>query len=231
MTSPAPLPTLPVTYPLDREHGGLRAVVLLIFFAAGIGTFVITGALIVDSGLDLLSLILGIAAGFGAAWLAERLLRQIWPSGRTLTIAPDGMTLMRRGQIEAHRTSGEPVTALRWTFKITRRARVPKGWSLLAVALETADQPPLIVYTLLSPKQVSAFARYDQFNVLLPRKQAAKTAASPLRGYDELRADGDQRRLRETEMLRWDFGAELLPDDFAATLDLLHVHFPDWMQM
>jgi len=230
MTSPVSLPALPVTYLLDREHGGIRAVVLLIFFAAGIGTFVITGALIMDSGLDLLSVILGLAAGFGAAWLAERRLKQVWPSGRTLTIAPGGVTLARRGQTEAHMAADNAVTALRWTFRIARRARVPKGWSLMAVALET-DERPLIVYTLLSPKQVSAFARYDQFNVLVARKEAAKAAASPLRGYAELRVGGDQRRLREAEMLRWDLGAEMLPDDFAAYYDLLHIHFPDWVRI
>ncbi|MFN8450306.1 MAG: hypothetical protein U0521_17395 [Anaerolineae bacterium] len=39
------------------------------------------------------------------------------------------MKLVNRSQVQAEILSEDPATALLWTFKINRRARVPKGWS------------------------------------------------------------------------------------------------------
>ncbi len=216
---------LPARYLLDREHGGLRTAVLLLFIAAGAAAFFISGALIQDVGLDLLSILIGRSVGAGAAYLGERILKRIWPSGRVLLIDTAGVRLLRHTQTEAEMRIDQPVTALLWTFKTPRRSKVPKGWSLLACALEH-DDIQLTVYTLMSPRQVEGYQRAGRFQLLKPRDRSAQTA-NPLRV--DFSAESEQRRLREAEDLRWLRGAEMQPDDFIAYIDILFTHFPDWM--
>lgn len=215
----------PARYLLDQEHGGLRTVVLLLFIVIGAAAFFISGTLIQDVGLDLLSILIGLIAGAGAAYLGERILKRIWPSGRVLAIDADGVRLQRRAQTEANMRADQPVTALLWTFKTPRRSKVPKGWALLACALEQ-DDIQLTVYTLMSPRQFDGYQQAKYFQLLKPRSQTARDS-NPLRV--DFSAESEQRRLREAENLRWLRGAEMQPDDFIAYIDALFAHFPDWM--
>lgn len=223
---PAPAPALSASYPLDREHSGLRAAVLILFVVSGLAAFIISGALIGDAGIDLLSILIGLSVGAGIGYLGEKLLKRVWPSGRVLTIDDGGVRLTRREQVEEEIRSYQTVSALLWTFKTPRRSKVPKGWLLLACALEH-DDAQLTVYTLMSPKQFDAYAHAKRFQILQPRKQQAKQTGSPLR--EDFASEGEQRRLREAENLRWLRGAEMQVDDFIAYIEALSTHFPDWM--
>lgn len=221
----------PITYPLDREHTALRGVVLLTFFLGGGLAFVTAGALIADQGIDLLAVGIGVGVAFAGAFVVERLLKRIWPSGRVLVVDAGGVQMRRRETVESAVQVDQPVTALLWTFRITRRSRVPKGWSMVACSA-TSDDQQVTAYALMSPKQVAAWADYGRFVVLQPRKQQtqeASTGANPLRGYDALRADGQQRRLMEAEAERWLSGGEMTADDFIDYVRQLHARFPGWL--
>lgn len=223
---PTPAPSLSASYPLDREHNGLRAAVLILFVISGLAAFIISGALIGDAGIDLLSILIGLGVGAAVGYLGERFLKRAWPSGRVLTIDDGGVRLTRHAQVEEEIHSYQTVSALLWTFKTPRRSKVPKGWLLLACALER-DDAQLTVYTLMSPKQFEGYAQAKRFQFLQPRKQQAKQTGSPLR--EDFASEGEQRRLREAENLRWLRGAEMQLDDFIAYIDALSTHFPDWM--
>ncbi|MEM6529263.1 MAG: hypothetical protein AAF653_13275, partial [Chloroflexota bacterium] len=102
--------------------------------------------------------------------------------------------------------SDEPFV-LKWRFRISKRTRVPKGWYMVAVALEK-DEEYIAVYTLMSPEVYKQFDPDTAFTMLeKPDKKATG---------DSLRLAGEQRRLHKMESVRWHEGVEMTNEHFMA---------------
>lgn len=209
-----------IRYPVDPEHWRLRAAVFGAFFVTAILVMVITSA---SGGFSLLGLIVGMLLGYVAALITERALRGRWHSARALEVAADGVRLLKSGVVEQEISLASAVTPLRWKFRVSRRARVPKGWWMYALSLSAPDHQ-LTVFTFLPPKDEETWARASQFTRLLNKKERSKAGPAP----QSLRQAGEERRLREAEDFRWLAGAEMLPNDFKDLLDRLDRQFHEW---
>jgi hypothetical protein len=215
-------PRLPLTLRADVEHGSLRLTVLLTFIGVSLITFLISSALL-SVDLALVPLIIAVAVGYFVSQAVERVLKQTWHSGRTITLASDSVTLAKHGTPEAAVLSEDPAEVLCWRFVINRRTRIPKGWSMFACALHI-DSTWLAFYTFLPPDRANAFPDGADFKTLEPLKKGARgDAARP-----DLRLAGEQRRLRDAENVRWSLGAELSPDDFTTCVAAIRSYYPQW---
>lgn len=210
--------------PVDTEHGGIRLVVILTFIAIWVVSFFVVNALIHSEGVGLLAIFVGFPVAYGITALFERFLKTRWPSGRFVEIDKDGVKLKKQDVLQAEILSEDPATTLLWTFKISKRARVPKGWSMLACAVQH-ENVSLSIYTFMSPAQVESFDMASQFKKLIaPRKGKSDDDMR-----EDLRLAGEQRRLRDAENHRWMFGAEMTPTDFMNYLSRLNSQFSEWM--
>lgn len=216
-----------ITIPVDREHGGLRLAVLIAFIVIGAVTFVLLNLLISSSGLNLLAVLLSFGAAFAGSALVERVLKNRWPSGRKVTMSRDSVRLEKKGTLEREVRPTEEVSVILWTFTIKKRSRVPKGWVMLACALENAAGH-LTVYTFMPPAKAQAFADAALFKKIASKKEL-KGDNNPLR--EDLRLAGEQRRLRDAENYRWLNGAEMTPDDFITYFERIKIQFSEWMPL
>lgn len=221
--------TTKTVYHVDSEHGGIRFATMLLFLAGFLIGFFATNILIADAGINLLSVLVGILVATVVTMLGERQLKKVWKSGRVVIIDPESVEIQKKGVQETLVTRKDGVTAILWTFRINRRSRVPKGYTMFAVALERDDERHLTAYTFMSPAQTTAFEDAKRFKAIQSRKEEKNQANNALR--EDLRAAGEQRRLREAENYRWLNGAEMTPDDFVAYFQRLDTEFSEWMPL
>ncbi len=207
-------------FPLDPEHGWLRFAMLVIFVVVWLVVFLLGQVLIVFDG----SVIISIVAGFGLAALsAQRLegpLKQRWPSGRSVSVTDRSIRLLRREELQESLDTAQEVNVLTWRFRINRRARVPKGWNMVALALEQDDRH-IPVYTFMPQDDLEALRNPGRFVALQGRRQRKESG--------DLRLAGEQKRLHSAEQLRWLQGGEMSREDFVACLRHLQERFPAWM--
>lgn len=207
-------------FALDPEHGGLRLVMLLGFLAVWALVFLAGQALLAMEAAVIISLVAGFAVAALAARRSEGWLRQRWPSGRSVAVADRQILLRRRDREEETLASDQEVNVLTWCFRISRRSRVPKGWYMVACALEQ-DERYIPVYAFFSPGDFEELTNRRYFTELQGRKQR--------RQGGDLRLAGEQKRLHAAEQLRWMQGGEMSREDFTAFLRFLHERFPAWM--
>jgi hypothetical protein len=213
-------PTL--TLPVDAEHGGVRLTVVLVFVGGWVVSYMILAGLISSTGLNIIAVLGGFGAAYALTAVTERLLKQRWRSGRTLEMDANGVRTRFRGTVQqAIPVDDASVNLLRWHFQTRRRSRVPKGWHVLAAALEH-DETYLSVYTFMSPDQFKQFDQASRFTALKSPKDMPRTGA----GRDDLLLAGEQRRLYQGEQQRWIDGAELTTADFQQFLLQLDQQFP-----
>jgi len=206
-------------WPVDPEHGGLRTAVLVSFIGVGVISFLISGSLLASFSFGgILSVGIGILASVLITRVVEAGLKRRWPSGRTLEVTPESIRLAVRGDSQREIDPTQHVNVLTWRFAINRRARVPKGWFVVALGL-MQENVYIAVYTFMSPEEYKSLPLAEGYVVLNPPK---KTEA-------DIRLAGQQRRLREAEVWRWNEGAELSKDDFIAYFNALTTRFPAWM--
>lgn len=211
-----------ISIPVDREHGGLRLSLVAVFVGIWIVAFLIANQLISSAGFNIIAGIIAFAASALGGRLIEPILKDRWPSGRTVQVDHQGVRLMRHGQIETEVRSNDAVSTLLWRFKVNRRGRVPKGWYVVACALEQ-DDFYLPIYTFASPEQAESLHKITRFTDLMNEKAVGNVK------QDSLRVAGEQRRLRLAETHRWTFGAEMTFEDFEAYLRRLNGQFPQWL--
>lgn len=210
--------------PVDREHSAMRLTIVITFIALWVISFIIASTVIPNEGISLLAVLIGFGVAYGVTALLERILKTRWPSGRVVRVDHAGVKLLKNTELQQEMLSEDPVGSRLWSFKITKRARVPKGWSMLACALEYENQF-LTVYTFMSPSEVESFDRDERFKKLIAKRKGTSDADA----REDLRVAGEQRRLRDAENHRWMFGAEMLPADFIAYVNQLKTRFPEWM--
>ena len=193
---------------------------LVIFVVVWLVVFLLGQVLIVFDG----SVIISIVAGFGLAALsAQRLegpLKQRWPSGRSVSVTDRSIRLLRREELQESLDTAQEVNVLTWRFRINRRARVPKGWNMVALALEQDDRH-IPVYTFMPQDDLEALRNPGRFVALQGRRQRKESG--------DLRLAGEQKRLHSAEQLRWLQGGEMSREDFVACLRHLQERFPAWM--
>jgi hypothetical protein len=158
-----------LSIPVDREHGALRFSLVVIFIVVAAITFAIANALIPSEGFDIIAGIIALAVAALGARLLEPILKERWPSGREVQLDHEGARLKYRDRIEEEIKSNDAVSVLLWRFKVKRRGRVPKGWYVIACALEQNDNY-LPIYTFASPEQSDALNKSARFTELLGEK-------------------------------------------------------------
>lgn len=215
-----PTPAAENRFLLDPEHAGLRAAMLLGFLLVWLLVFLLGRALLQIEG----AVIISIGAGFAAATLLsqrmERWLKPRWPSGRSVALEGRRIRLLRRGQEQEALDLEQEINVLTWCFRINRRSRVPKGWFMVACALEQ-DERHIPVYAFMPPEEFEQLQRSGLFTQLQGRRQR--------RDSGDLRLAGEQKRLHGAEQIRWLQGGEMARDEFRAYLRFLHRRFPEWM--
>lgn len=189
-------------YPVDPEHGALRSAIFgLTLTGGGFGCLL---ASIPAGGVTLLSVFGGLIGAALAGQAAERLLSQRWPSGKRVEIDTQGVRLYNKDQLIKIVDATSEVNVLLWKFEVPGRARVPRGWYVMACALEQ-NGTYLPVYAFMSPAQFQALKRAERFVTLLSKKDKPS---------DDLRLAGVQKRLRAAEDHRWAEGVEMKASEF-----------------
>lgn len=213
--------------PVDAEHGRLRLAVVVVFVISGILGYIVINMLVPAAGLNILAILGSFAVAYAITAIFEQALKRRWPSGRSVEVSDKGVQLVKNGEAQQTIDASKPVTSLMWRFQTKRRSRVPKGWYLLACAVEQEDNN-VSVYALMSPDQFKKIEDNERFKVL---KAKADTNATGNRGRDDLLLAGEQRRLLAAENHRWQSGAEMSVDDFQAYVELLNRRFPEWFRV
>lgn len=213
-------------YRLDPEHGALRLVVFFAFIVGWLLGFLISTSLIANEGINLLAVLIGFVTAYLLSAITERVLKNRWHSGRAMEVDESGVKLLKQNTLEREIMSEDPANVLLWRFQVARRARVPKGWWMLACALEY-ERNYVCGYTFVSPAQMDSFAMAEQFKTLISTKKR-RGAPAVEQQREDLRLAGEQRRLREAESHRWYEGGEMTPPDFMRYLDQLKTLFPEW---
>lgn len=213
----------PLSFDVDREHVRLRLGVVVIFVVLWVVVFALVNALIPSAGLNLIAGLIAFAvAAFGGRLLEPRL-KQVWPSGRSLVLDSQGARLTKNGQLQSEISAASTANVHYWRFKIPRRGRMPKGWFVVACALQQ-DDIYVAAYTFASPEKTEQFERITRFTELVSNKAKPNNART-----DSLRAAGEQRRLHLAEDHRWHNGAELSNEDFEQFIRSLSEQFPLWI--
>lgn len=210
--------------PVDAEHSGLRIVIVALFIASWVIGYIGVNLLIPGGGINLLAIFLSFLLAYLLVNQVERVLKTRWRSGRTLQIDERGVRLMLQGNLQQEIRADEPASVLMWQFQTPRRSRIPKGWHVIACAIEQ-DDLTLPIYAFMSPDQFKNFEWAKHFAVLKSQKEMKKGG----NGRDALLLAGEQRRLHQAENRRWVDGAEMTVQDFESYLARLKERFPDWM--
>jgi hypothetical protein len=222
-TTPSTVPmTAAETFslPVDPEHSGLRMMVVVVFLISGVLFYLIMTQLIPQlSGINIIAAVVALAGATILTQLIDRLFKQRWPSGRQLRIVGDQVQLALRDNIQREIDGDQHVNVLLWRFTISKRTRIPKGWYMVAIALQQ-DDLYLPVYTFVSPSEFDALPYSKQYTGLQPKKKNEQ---------QDLKVAGQQRRLRTAEDARWTEGAEMSKADYDRYIDRLRQQFPEWM--
>lgn len=220
------------TMPIDVEHLGIRVALPILTVMGFILTYLLVSAafnaLNPDGTLSCLALIAALFGGIGFAAVAERILKKIWGSGRALILEGNELRFQSRKASPSTSASSpilldRRVNLLAWRFTIKRgSAKVQKGWIMLGCQI-TQDDNQITVYAFVPSKEADA-PRYQNF-IQLVLRSVLESGELPLREANK------QRRLLRAEDERWMDGSELRREDFAALIDTLLKHDPNWQEL
>lgn len=226
----------PLTLHADKEHGGIRVAVLVLLAVAGWLSYLLLNALIRPilpdslSGYAIFLACLGaVPLGLGIVWVAEQGLKQVWHSGRSLTLDEEGIHVSDKDQEVKMLNWSENLAQINWYFSLAdyarggRERRVPGKWFCFASQLRQDDER-LIAFTYVPPKKAESWAESNSSMPLFhqidpadvyettfrarlgPPARPAEIPASVLRGPDGPYWLAEQRR--------WQDGFELTGSDF-----------------
>jgi hypothetical protein len=215
----------PVKIAVDNEHGALRFVIVIIFIIGWLISYIVLNTAIPNEGLNLIAIIISFGITALITQQIEKALKKRWPSGRTVQIDQHTIKIVDKDGKQQSIDGDKQVNIHMWRFTIKRRSRVPKGWFMLACALEQ-DDAYLPVYTFMSPEQFDTLKNNSRFTTLVSQKEANKSTGL---GQTDLRLAGEQRRLHTAENARWMNGAEMSAEDFQNFIKQLQIQFPQWM--
>jgi hypothetical protein len=212
-------PTYPIEIAVDMEHSGLRGVVIGVFVVMVIVSYILLSALISAASINLAAILGALVIAAGVAYVVEQQLKARWKSGKTLRLTENSVELvLPNDNTITIPADADNVQRHRWRFEITRRTHIPKGWYVVAAALEQRDVY-IAAYTFMSPEDYEAFDPENDFTRL--KKSSDKGDA------DSMRLAGEQRRLHRAETVRWHEGVEVRQDDFKTYVAQLERLFAD----
>lgn len=209
-------------FPVDPEPVAMRLLLIVILITGSIAGYAIVNSLFPGASLNFIALGLGILIGGTLMWGSEKLLKPNWPATRFVEVTPQSVRMTRRGQTEHSIDPTQHVNVLAWHFEVSKRAHVPKGWYVVALALEQDDHY-IPVYTFVPPDDFNQWNRDQTFRKLEKLDKKAED------GRGDLRLAGEQRRLRMGEGARVFHGAEMTQEHFKVYIESLQQHFPAWM--
>jgi hypothetical protein len=227
--------TTPTILPADQEHAGLRtAVTILLFLFLVLAYFGIRAVLtgLSATGTPDYAFVASCGGAFpialGLVWLAEKLMKRYWPSGRSVTLTSDGIQMKTEDGTQWEINQAHAVTSLFWYFDMRgwqrggRERRLPRNWLCLAVDLQ-AGKKQGIVYTFVEPTNAQSWLdttnREVQFHQISPRDVYDNSISSRMSGPS--RPDipaavltGVDGKYWLAERRRWTEGFELTPKQF-----------------
>ena len=207
---------------VDKEHSGVRLVGCLTFLFGVIGSYLIINTFAPNGGLLTIGAALAIAVGL--TYTADYLGKTYWPSNRAIQFLDDMIVLVKGDQVQGEIDAGQSVNLLQWHFEAKRHPRVPKGWYVVANALEQ-DGEFIVSYSIASPTDFQALP-LSRLSTRFERKRRKKGKQEDA---PDLRAAGSQRRIALAEFHRGELGAEMSLEDYHAYLDYLADTYTAWM--
>lgn len=158
----------PIVLHADEEHGGLRTAVVIILVVAILFIFLLLNGiwpLIAPTALVDFSFVItctsAIILGVVAAWGIEKGLKQIWHSGRSLTLDDTGILVQDEASTFRLNWDGRK-NLLNWRFILHgykrggRERRVPEKWVCLSTQLQEGENR-IVVYCYAPPKKAELF--------------------------------------------------------------------------
>lgn len=209
-----------IEFEVDREHSGVRMVGCFTFIIGALVSYLIISSVLPFGGLITIGAALIIAVGltYGADYLTKR----YWPSNRYIQFLGDMIKLVSGSKVQGAIDAGQNVNLLMWHFETKRHPRVPKGWYVVANALEQ-DGEYIVAYSIVSPTDFEAMP-LSRLSVKYQRKKKRKNEEGP-----DLREAGSYRRIAQAEFHRGELGAEMSQEDYYAYLDYLADTYTSWM--
>ena len=219
----------------DQEHAGLQTAVFLLLFISLVAAFFSIRALLTalsDSRTPDYAFVASCAGALplalGLVWVAEKVMKQYWSSGRAVVLTHDGVQAKtdEAELVELGRGSG--VEPFAWHFDMRgwqrggRERRVPRTWLCLAVELK-ADKKQITVYTYLPPGQAQTWLDAEngrlQFHKISPKDVYDNSIRARMSGprRPEIPAavlTGADGKYWLAERRRWTEGFELPPKEF-----------------
>src|SRR5664279_4013352 len=113
-----------LSIPVDKEHGGIRLIIFLVFIGAWIASFVVLSVVIPNDGFSVLAILLGLGISYIVTSLVDRLLKQSWPSGRVVQVDKDGVNILHKAKLQHEMLSEDTANMILWSFKISKRTRI-----------------------------------------------------------------------------------------------------------
>ena len=209
-----------IEFEVDREHSGVRMVGCVTFIIGALVSYLIISSVLPHGGLITIgaSLIIAVGLTYGADYLTKR----YWPSNRYIQFLGDVIKLVSGSKVQGAIDAEQNVNLLMWHFEAKRHPRVPKGWYVVANALEQ-DGEYIVTYSIVSPADFEALP-LSRLSVEYQRKKKRKNED----GRD-LREAGNYRRIAQAEFHRGELGAEMSQEDYYAYLDYLADTYTSWM--
>lgn len=217
LNAPDMAPT--IEFAVDSEHSGVRMVGCFTFLFGSIVGFLVLNTLFPGGGLIVIGA--SIVAAVGLTYAADFLSKKYWPSNRYIQFLGDLIQLTKSGKLQGEIDAGNNVNILIWHFEAKRHPRVPKGWYVVANALEQ-DGDFITTYSIVSPEDFETLP-LSRLSVRYQRKKDKKDDAR------DLRKAGNFRRIEQAEFYRGEFGAEMSPEDYRAYLEYLADTYTSWM--
>ena len=209
-----------IEFEVDREHSGVRMVGCAAFIVGALASYLLISSFLPQGGLITIgaALVMAVLLTYGADYLTKT----YWPSNRGIQFAGDMIRLVNGSKVQGSIDAARNVNLLMWHFEAKRHPRVPKGWYVVANALEQ-DGEYIVTYSIVSPTDFEALP-LSRLSLQYQRKKKRKSDD----GRD-LREAGNYRRLAQAEFHRGELGAEMSQEDYHAYLDYLADTYTSWM--
>jgi hypothetical protein len=225
----------------DPEHGGLRTAVTALLAVALILSYWIVYAIFRSLPGDLpdytifLSCIGAVAISLAVAYVGERVMKQTWHSGRSVTLNEQGIQARNEEGKEQYFTWGDNLSYVFWFFHLRgyprggRERRVQNNWVCLACQVQQEERR-LTIYTYVPPKKAAAWtADSHKFHEIHPAtlydKSFRNRIGPPVRpDIPAAFLSGKDGKYWLAERRRWTDGYELIPQDFETFVKFIETH-------
>ena len=208
-----------IEFAVDSEHSGVRMLGCFSFLFGAVISFLVLNTIVPNGGL--ITIAAAIAIAVGLTYAADFFSKKYWPSNRAIQFLGDIIQLIQSNKVQGEIDAERNVNILMWHFEARRHPRVPKGWYVVANALEQ-DGEYITTYSIVSPADFDSLP-LSRLSARFQRKKGKKDEVR------DLRKSGNMRRIEQAEFYRGEFGAEMSPEDYRSYLEYLADTYTSWM--